>query len=77
MLSLDAESHLHSLIYRRRFSERQIAAEAGVSRGTVRSRLQGIRGRPAPTVRCGRCGALLTETPCRACRLRLALELED
>jgi hypothetical protein len=54
-------------------SERAIAAEAGVARGTVRSRKAGYRQK-GHWGRCG-CGAWVL-LPCRVCQLRQDLGVD-
>lgn len=82
MLSEAQVATIQRLLKYSALSQRDIAREVGVSRGTVVAISRGRRrpradGPPAaaepapagPAIRCGGCGALVYP-PCRACRLR-------
>lgn len=73
MITATDESLLLSLLDRGRLSERKIARIVGVSRGTVRSRKAGYRGRVVK--RCSKCGARLTRIPCLICQRRKAARM--
>jgi len=74
MLSSTKERLLLELLSSGQFSERQLAAKAGVSRRAVRSRKAGYRAHSksddnpiSREMRCPICHAALTEIPCRVC----------
>jgi len=84
MLSEDTIDEIRRLLAVGRLSQRQIAAQLGVSRGVVGQIAQGkrttrraetlaIASPRGPLVRCPQCGGLVRQ-PCLACQIRQMID---